>query len=176
MLNSRFKWYLPAAAVVLADQASKLLALAWLEPGLGVPFVPTIDFTLVFNEGAAFSFLSTAGGWQRWFFSALSLAVGGVIAVWIWRLPRGERVTALALSLVLGGAAGNLIDRLVHGHVVDFIDFYYHGRDCLPLFVARPAGTCHWPTFNVADSAIFVGAALLLAGALFDHRVNRHSQ
>lgn len=101
------------------------------------------------NKGAAFSFLSEAGGWQRWFFAGLALVISMVIAVWLSRLKRHETLMAVALSLVLGGAIGNLIDRLAYGYVIDFLDVYYQ--------------TWHWPAFNVADSAITLGVMLMLA-------------
>ena len=140
--------YLAALAVVAADQATKLAALAWLTPFTPVPLLPGLNFTLLFNTGAAFSFLHDAGGWQRWGFSALAVAVSVGIALYLPRAAREDRRSAWALALVLGGAVGNLVDRVRLGHVVDFIDVY--------------AGTWHWPAFNVADSAITLGAAGLI--------------
>jgi signal peptidase II len=110
--------------------------------------MPFFKLTYVHNTGAAFSFLSEAGGWQRWFFAALALVISGVIAVWLARLKHDETLLAVALSLVLGGAIGNLIDRLVYGYVIDFLDVYYQ--------------TWHWPAFNIADSAITIGVILML--------------
>lgn len=146
-------WYLLALAVIGVDQATKLLAEASLELYRPVAVMPYFNITLAYNEGAAFSFLADAGGWQRWFFTVLALVVSSVLAVWLARLPSHQRVLALALALVLGGAVGNLIDRVAYGHVIDFLDFY--------------VGDWHWPAFNIADSSIFVGAALLIFHSLF---------
>ncbi len=115
--------------------------------------VPIIDgffaITLAYNPGAAFSFLADAGGWQRWFFIAVAVGVSVMLLLWLARLPREKWLEAMALSLVLGGALGNLYDRVVHGHVVDFILVHWHDN-------------WYFPAFNVADSAITVGAALLI--------------
>ncbi len=145
--------FLPSISVILLDQASKLLALEKLELHQPVPVMPGFNFTLMFNEGAAFSFLSDAGGWQRWLFSGLAFFVSIFLILWISRLNRNEKWTALSLSLILGGAVGNLIDRLVYGYVVDFIQWYYD--------------RFYWPAFNIADSAITVGAIVLLAVSFF---------
>jgi signal peptidase II len=139
-----------AALVLVLDQASKLAVLRLLEPYQTVPLIPGFNLTLAFNRGASFSFLADAGGWQRWLFSGVSVAASAVIVVLLRRTAPAERLTAAGLSLVLGGAVGNLIDRLWLGHVVDFLDVYYRAW--------------HWPAFNVADSAITVGAGLLLLG------------
>jgi signal peptidase II len=114
-----------------------------------IPLLPFFKLTYVHNTGAAFSFLSEAGGWQRWFFAGLALVISVVIAVWLSRLEKNETLLAVALSLILGGAVGNLIDRLAYGYVIDFLDVYY--------------GTWHWPAFNIADSAITLGVVLMLA-------------
>lgn len=111
--------------------------------------MPYFNLTYVHNTGAAFSFLSEAGGWQRWFFAVLALVISAVLSVWLARLQKHETLLALALSLVLGGAIGNLIDRLAYGYVIDFLDVYYD--------------TWHWPAFNIADSAITLGVMLMLA-------------
>jgi signal peptidase II len=142
--------------VIAADQATKLWVLAALQPREVIPVVPAFNLTLVFNEGAAFSFLAGAGGWQRWFFVGVAVAVSTVLIVWLWRLKPEERLTAAGLSLVAGGALGNLIDRLAYGRVVDFLDFYWRAW--------------HWPAFNVADSAITVGVGLLLLEAFLPKR------
>jgi signal peptidase II len=137
-----------ALLVVVLDQGSKALALSALDYARPIPVLSWFNLTLHYNEGAAFSFLSTAGGWQRWFFTALALVVSGVLVAWLWRLPATQRLLGVALALVLGGALGNAIDRVLLGHVVDFISVHYAGR--------------YFPTFNLADSAISVGAVLLL--------------
>ena len=149
----RVVWLLLSVVVVVLDQASKYWALDALEPYRSLPVIPHFDLTLVFNQGAAFSFLSDAGGWQRWFFVGLAAVVSVMLVVWILRLGRGQRWLGAALGLVLGGAVGNLIDRVRFGHVVDFIDLYYQSY--------------HWPAFNLADSAIVAGAVMLLIDAFF---------
>ncbi len=137
-----------ALAVAIADQFSKWWILQHFRPGEVLPVLPVFNLVLTFNEGAAFSFLSDAGGWQRWFFIGLTLAVSAGLVVWISRLRPGEKWLATALALVLGGALGNLVDRVRLGRVTDFLDF--HWQDW------------HWPAFNLADSAITLGVLLLL--------------
>ena len=143
------RWLWLSVLVVVADQVTKIWVSGALRP---YELVPVIDgffnLTLAFNTGAAFSFLAQGGGWQRWLLSGLAVVVTIVLVVWLARLDRHDRWTAAALSLVIGGAVGNLLDRLRLGHVVDFLDFYL--------------GSWHWPAFNVADSAIVVGVAILL--------------
>ena len=145
------KWLWVSIVVLLVDQCTKLLADAMLTLHQPVAVIPYVALLKAYNSGAAFSFLSDASGWQRWFFVALAMVVIGVLLVWLQRLPAAEVRTRLALVLILGGAAGNLIDRLVYGYVIDFIDIYYDHW--------------HWPAFNVADAAISVGAFLLLLDA-----------
>ncbi len=148
------RWLWLALGVAIADQGSKLLAEHWLGVHEPVAVVPFFNLFLTYNTGAAFSFLRDAGGWQRWLFAALSVGVSVFIVVWLRRIPRDEKWLACALALVLGGAAGNLVDRLFRagGGVVDFIDVYY--------------ASWHWPAFNVADSAISIGAVMLLWSTL----------
>jgi signal peptidase II len=142
--------------VLLLDQGSKLLADARLVFHEPVGLLPFFNLRLAYNTGAAFSFLGNAGGWQRWFFAGISVLVISVLVVWMRRLKPEQWQLSVAFALIIGGALGNLIDRLVYGHVIDFIDVYYK--------------TWHWPTFNVADSAITVGAGLLLLDAWLTHR------
>jgi len=142
--------------VLALDQATKLWAASTLDYGMPVALLPFFNLTLVHNPGAAFSFLADAGGWQRLFFIGLSAVVSLVLAAWIWRLPRTARLLGIALVLVLGGALGNLVDRIAYGYVIDFIDLH--------------AGGWHWPAFNIADSAITCGVILLLADGLFGGR------
>lgn len=120
----------------------------WLSLHETVAVLPFFNFTLAHNRGAAFSFLSSAGGWQRWFFVFLALGVSAVLIVWLKKLNQQARLEAASLALILGGAIGNVIDRLYHGYVIDFIDIFY--------------GSYHWPAFNIADSAICIGAVLLI--------------
>src|SRR5512147_1459323 len=131
------KWLWLSGLVIALDQVSKWLAEQFLLPGQPVPVLPFFNLTLLYNTGAAFSFLAQAGGWQRWFFLLLSLIISVALVIWIGRLQRGQTLLAIALSLILGGAVGNLVDRILHGQVIDFLDFYY--------------ATWHWPAFNVAD-------------------------
>jgi signal peptidase II len=149
-------WFWLSGVVLILDQGSKWFADSLLGPHDAVPLLPFLDLRKAYNPGAAFSFLSDASGWQRWFFSGLAVLIIGVLVVWLRRLPPGQGRVALALALILGGAAGNLIDRVLYGHVIDFIDLYY--------------GTWHWPTFNIADSAITLGAVLLILDALLGRR------
>lgn len=142
------KWLLLSVLVVVLDQWTKGLATAGLQYGQPVPVTGFFDLTLLHNTGAAFSFLSDAAGWQRWFFTVVAVIMGGVLLVWVWRLPPGSRWLACALCLVLGGALGNLWDRIALGYVVDFISVHYAGW--------------YFPAFNVADSAITVGAGMLI--------------
>jgi signal peptidase II len=142
------KWLWLSLLVILLDQGTKYLAVNELQLYEPVAVLPFFNFTLAYNSGAAFSFLADAGGWQRWFFVALALAISAGLVVWLYRLQANVWGEAVAIALILGGALGNVIDRLWHGHVIDFIDVYYQ--------------SWHWPAFNVADSAITVGAVLLV--------------
>jgi signal peptidase II len=147
-------WLWLSVVVVVLDQASKWLVLKHLAPYQVIELVPNLNLTLMFNTGAAFSFLSDAGGWQRWLFAAFAAIVTLVLASWLLRLKSTERLLAAALALIIGGAVGNLIDRALLGHVVDFIQVYL---PFLPFPVFNP-----WPAFNIADSAITIGVGLLL--------------
>jgi signal peptidase II len=149
-------WLWLSLAVIGLDQATKFLASRFLELYERVEVLPVLDFTLLHNTGAAFSLLAGASGWQRWFFIGLAFAVSVVLVVWIWRAPRGDKLLPLALSLILGGALGNVIDRIVHGYVVDFIHLHW--------------GAAYFPAFNIADSAITIGAALLILDAFREHK------
>lgn len=143
-----------ALVVVAADQVTKWAIVEWVPLYDKVPLNSFINLTHQKNPGAAFSFLADAGGWQRWFFVVLASVVSAVIAVWIWRIRRtGQTVLSAGLALVLGGAVGNLIDRILLGHVTDFIQVWF--------------GNWAFPSFNVADAGISVGAALLIIDALF---------
>ena len=140
-------WLALAALVVALDQASKWVILATLHPGETIYVAPFFNWVLTFNSGAAFSFLASAGGWQRWLFTVLALGVSAWIVV-LLRRHAGETRLAAALTLVLGGALGNVIDRIRFGAVVDFVQWHAAGF--------------YWPAFNVADSAITLGAVLLV--------------
>ena len=148
-------WLGLAALLVGIDQASKWFVLAHMRPGETLYVAPFWNWVLTFNAGAAFSFLSDAGGWQRWLFTALAFAISGWI-VHMLRRHAGEVRLALALTLIMGGALGNVIDRIRFGAVVDFIQWHAAGF--------------YWPAFNVADSAITVGAVLLALDQLLQRR------
>ena len=150
-------WLQLSVSIILIDQFTKYTADTALP--LLVPQAITSNFnlTLLYNYGAAFDILSDAGGWQRWFFITTALLITAVMTIWLNRLETDDRWTALSLALIIGGAVGNLIDRVIYGYVIDFLDFYI--------------GDNHWPTFNVADSAITVGAIILLiSGLLVPHK------
>lgn len=142
------KWLWLSALVLVLDQASKLAVDATMQLYESIPLLPYFNLTYAHNTGAAFSFLANAGGWQRWLFAGLAVVMSGIIGVWLYRLKPHETLMAWALSLVLGGAVGNLIDRVAYGYVIDFLDVYYQNW--------------HWPAFNIADSAICIGVGLML--------------
>ena len=148
-------WLAIAAVIAVLDQTTKAVVQASLQPGARIDVLPFLDLVLVFNTGAAFSFLAGAGGWQRAFFIAIALGAAIVIVHLLRRHPE-ERLFCIGLALILGGALGNLWDRIALGHVVDFVLLHAYGY--------------HWPAFNVADSAITVGAGLLIWDGLFGKR------
>jgi signal peptidase II len=144
-------WLWLSLFVVAFDQATKFLVTRFLELYERVVVLPVLDFTLLHNTGAAFSILANASGWQRGFFVTLGIVVCAVLIVWLCRLPRGEKFLPLALALIVGGAFGNVIDRIAHGYVIDFIHAHW--------------GSSYFPAFNIADSAITIGAALMILDA-----------
>jgi signal peptidase II len=145
-------WLLLSLVVIVLDQLSKY----WVDHAMqlyqSIELLPGLQLTYVRNTGAAFSFLSQAGGWQRWFFIGLGISASGLIGWWLYRLERCRQIEAMSWALVLGGALGNVIDRVLYGYVIDFLDVYYQDW--------------HWPAFNVADSAISLGVVLLLIDSL----------
>ncbi len=155
-------WLWIAGAVLVSDQITKILANIYLEYHRPVEVFTGLNMTLSFNPGAAFSFLSDAGGWQRWFFTVLAIGVTIFLIRWMRQLKSTEVTLAIALSLIVGGAIGNVIDRIYLGHVVDFIDVYYFAESCVLGFGFNGVDQCHWPIFNIADSAIFIGAFLFI--------------
>ena len=158
MAACRWCWWLSGSVIVL-DQVTKFLAETLLTFHQPVPVLPSFNLLLTYNTGAAFSFLAGAGGWQRWFFLGLGSLVSIGLIVWLRRLKPTETRLATALALILGGAIGNLIDRAWLGQVIDFIQLYYQHW--------------YWPAFNLADSAITVGAALLVLDSLWSGRVSK---
>jgi len=148
------KWLWLSILVLILDQLSKI----WIDSNMSlyqsIPMFPGFNITYAHNYGAAFSFLSDAGGWQRWFFAVLAGSISIGLVVWIKRLKSEEILSAISLSLILGGAVGNLIDRVIYGYVIDFLDVYYQAW--------------HWPVFNIADSAITVGVAFMFYESFTD--------
>lgn len=142
------KWLWLSVLAFILDQLSKI----WIDSNMSlyqsISVLPGFNITYVHNYGAAFSLLSEAGGWQRWFFAVLAATISIGIIVWIKKLQQHETLSAISLSLILGGAIGNLVDRVMYGYVIDFFDVYYQ--------------TWHWPVFNIADSAITVGVVVML--------------
>ena len=146
-----FRYLAIATATLLLDQLSKWSALSNLQLGIPEPVLPFFNWLLLFNPGAAFSFLAQGSGWQRWFFTILGL-LASIYILHLLRKSLSDKLLCLALSLILGGALGNVLDRIMYGAVVDFIDLHY--------------ANWHWPAFNIADSAICIGAALIIWGEL----------
>ncbi|MGN7916268.1 MULTISPECIES: signal peptidase II [Lysobacter] len=147
-------WLIVSMVVIVLDQLSKAWVLSSLPEYTAVPVIDGFwNWYRSYNTGAAFSFLSDAGGWQKYFFAILAVGISGLLAYWLSRAARGDWKTALPYALVIGGAIGNVIDRMLHGHVVDFIQWYW--RDY------------HWPSFNIADSAIVAGAIGIAVYGLF---------
>lgn len=142
------RWLWVAVVALVLDQASKLAVIQYMDEYTRVAVTPFFNLTHVHNHGAAFSFLGEAGGWQRWFFTAIAFGVSGLLLYWLRKNRADQILQNLAFTLILGGAIGNVIDRLAYGYVIDFLDVYW--------------GSYHWPAFNIADSAICVGAALLI--------------
>lgn len=146
--------YAIVLVIVVLDQITKIWADTSLAMYEQVPITSFFNITKAYNYGAAFSFLNDAGGWQRWLFTGISLVVSIVLTVWLYRMSRQERWLSLSIALILGGAVGNLIDRVWYGYVVDFIQVYWN--------------TSYFPSFNIADAAISCGTVILLAITLFE--------
>lgn len=142
------KWLWLSVAVFAVDQLTKLWVVDAFELYESIEVMPLLNLTYVQNKGAAFSFLSSAGGWQRWFLTGVAVIAIGVLVTWLRRLKPAERLLAISMSMVLGGAIGNLYDRVAYGYVIDFLDAHYQDM--------------HWPVFNVADAAISIGVVLML--------------
>ena len=153
-----FKWLTFSVVIVILDQITKFLAVQLLVLHQPKYIYDGLNFTLMYNRGAAFSFLSDAGGWQRWFFIGVSCFVSIIIIIWMYNAITKSRCLLFALAFILGGALGNLWDRLTLGYVVDFIEVYYENF--------------YWPAFNIADSSITIGAILLILDSFFIDRSN----
>lgn len=151
-------WLGLAFAILLVDQFTKVLIIGYYHLGDSSAVTSFFNVVRVHNSGAAFSFLAGASGWQRWFFTVLGFVAAGVI-VWMLKSHPGQRLFSFAMACILGGAVGNVVDRLLYGYVVDFLDFHWHGM--------------HFPAFNIADSAITVGAACLILDELMRVRRTR---
>lgn len=152
--RKNIQWLWLALLIIVLDYWTKTYFTQRLMLGESIEVIPTLfNWTMAHNYGAAFSFLHDAGGWQRWFFAGIAITVSFGLSWWLVKLPANARWLACALALVLGGAIGNLYDRMVHGYVVDFIHVYY--------------GTWHFPAFNIADCGITVGAIMLIIDSLF---------
>ncbi|MEW6999573.1 signal peptidase II [Colwelliaceae bacterium BS250] len=149
--DTGLRWLWLAVVMLIVDQVTKQIVVALFEYRETVAVMPFFNFTYARNPGAAFSFLADQGGWQRWFFTIIAGSVSALLVYWMAKTPKKDKMIAIAFALILSGALGNLIDRLIYGYVIDFLDFY--------------VGNKHWPAFNVADSAIFIGAALMILDA-----------
>ena len=160
--ESALSWLWLSALIIALDLFTKFWVSETLRYNVPVEIFPVFDLRLLHNTGAAFSFLSTAGGWQRWLFAVIALVVSLFILRWLRETPKNAKVLASAYTLILGGALGNLFDRIVHGYVVDFISVHYAGW--------------YFPAFNIADMAISCGAALLIFDMLFLAKKRETSQ
>jgi len=152
------KWLVLAVLLVVLDQLTKYVAVQAIPGGSSIPLLPSLSLVLTYNTGAAFSFLAGASGWQRWFFVLVAFAASALI-IWMLHRHRGETFLCIALALILGGAIGNLVDRVLVGAVVDFILVYWRQYQ--------------WPAFNIADSCITVGAGMLIWDSLRQSRKQR---
>ena len=146
-------WLLLSIIIIVIDQVTKLYFNQKLQLGQSIELLPVLNWTLAYNYGAAFSFLPDAGGWQRWFFAGIAVVVSLGLTIWLIKLEKNAKFLAFAIALLLGGAIGNLYDRMPYGYVIDFIHVFYQ--------------TWHFPIFNVADCAITVGAIMLIIDSLF---------
>jgi len=150
--NTGLRWLWLALLALIIDQVTKQWVIAVFKLHESLNIMPVFNLTYVRNYGAAFSFLGDAGGWQRWFFTAIAISVSAMLLWWLKQCKKEQILLPVAFSLILSGAIGNLTDRLIYGYVIDFLDFYYKQH--------------HFPAFNVADSAIFIGAVLLIYDSL----------
>lgn len=160
--GTALSWLWLSVLVVALDLLTKYQASTLLAYGVPHPQLPIFDLTLLHNTGAAFSFLASAGGWQRWFFALIALLVSVLLVIWMARTPRQHRWLGIGLASVLGGGLGNLYDRMMHGYVVDFISLHYNGY--------------YFPAFNLADTAITIGAGILIIDMLWSSDTGNKSK
>lgn len=146
--NSGLRWLWLTLVCLVLDQVTKHWVAGYFDLGESLNILPIFSLTYVHNLGAAFSFLADQGGWQRWFFTTIAAIASIVFIVWLAKTPKSQTILSIAFALMLSGAMGNLIDRVLFGYVIDFLDFHWSGN--------------HFPAFNVADSVIFIGAALMI--------------
>jgi len=148
VMNTGLSWLWLTLIFLIVDQVTKHQVAGSMELYQSIEVLSFFNITYVHNPGAAFSFLADQGGWQRWFFTAIAAIASIIFVVWLAKTPKQQKMLSIAFALLLSGALGNLIDRVLFGYVIDFLDFYI--------------GNSHWPAFNVADSVIFVGAGLMI--------------
>jgi len=178
--SKKWVWFALSLMILVLDQWSKYWASATLTYAEPQAFLPYFNFTLLHNYGAAFSFLSEEGGWQRIFFALIAFAVSVFLVFWILCIDLKDnaqkKIEVTGLALILGGAVGNLWDRVYLGYVVDFVDWFYisPSNECLPFFYSIfSTYSCHWPAFNIADSAILLGATCLIIDMLLGEKRNK---
>lgn len=157
--SSSLRWLWITFVFLVIDQVTKQWVSNSFDLYQSVNVLPFFNITYVHNLGAAFSFLADQGGWQRWFFTAIAFIASIIFSVWLKRTPANQPLLAIALACMLSGAVGNLIDRLLFGYVIDFLDFYI--------------GNNHWPAFNVADSMIFIGAIFMIIDSFKQDKINK---
>ena len=156
------RWLWLTLVFLVADQVTKQLIVSNMDLYQSIDILPFFNFTYVHNLGAAFSFLADQGGWQRWFFTAIAAIASIVFIVWLAKTPKQQALLSAAFALMLSGAVGNLIDRVLFGYVIDFLDFYGFGY--------------HFPAFNIADSMIFIGAALMIFDSFKNGESSKNTQ
>ncbi|WP_448568700.1 signal peptidase II [Thalassotalea ganghwensis] len=160
--SSSLKWLWITVIFLIVDQVTKQWVANTFDLYESVNILPFFNLTYIHNPGAAFSFLADQGGWQRWFFTAIAAIACVIFSVWLKRTPADKTYLAIALACMLSGAMGNLIDRVLFGYVIDFLDFYI--------------GNSHWPAFNIADSMIFIGAGFMIIDAIQEEKAKKASK
>lgn len=153
MKSTGLRWLWLALVVLVVDLGSKQWVMTHFQLGESLPLIPFFNLTYAHNPGAAFSFLADKGGWQRWFFAVIALAITAALLVLMYRSSASQKLNNIAYAMIIGGAVGNLTDRLVHGYVIDFVDFYINDW--------------HYPIFNIADAGICIGALLIVLEGFF---------